>query len=96
MLKRYQGQGNRAGRHLTSQYNIASRLIPEHQRQSLQSLCKFSFSPFNAFIQMYHTPEPWIRLQMAINANRLVRLDNPIVWARMDALQQQLEDAMRD
>ena len=33
---------------------------------------------------------------MAINANRLVRLDNPIVWARMDALKDQLEEAMRD
>lgn len=37
-----------------------------------------------------------LRVQTAINGNRLVRLDNPIVKSRLDSLQQQLEDLMRD
>jgi hypothetical protein len=37
-----------------------------------------------------------LRVQTAINGNRLVRLDNPIVNSKMDSLQQQLEDMMRE
>ncbi len=37
-----------------------------------------------------------LRVQTAINANRLVRLDNPIVFSRLDTLQAELEALMQE
>jgi len=37
-----------------------------------------------------------LRVQTAINGNRLIRLDNPIVMAKVDSLQRQLEDMMME
>lgn len=47
-------------------------------------------------LDVMHAKTLALRVQTAINGNRLVRLDNPIVMAKMEALQQQLEDLMME